>query len=299
MIEDILQQLSRIPLRLRKRAPYVWHGCHASHGQGSGLDFDQIKAYQPGEPVRKINWAATARLGSQTPLVNVYHEEKSTTVMLLVDLSASMDFGSQRLSKRDLTAEISASLVYSALASHDRVGLLGFAADIMAYFPPRKEPAYQRAIPETILTASSYPGAVNFRAVASYLQQVLKQTALVFVLSDFLTDDSADLQAALFLLGRRHDIVPLLITDPLERDLPVGQARLVTHDMETGKLRSYSFTRKNRQSIEQLRQTRDETLHHIFRSLGLRYLRISPASDYVNDLNALFSTQSGRASACN
>ncbi len=297
MIEDILQRLSRIPLRLRKRSPYVWHGHHASQGQGAGLDFDQIKEYQPGEPIRKINWAATARLGSQTPLVNVYHEEKTTTVMLLVDLSASMNFGSKRLTKRELTAEISASLVYSALASRDRIGLLGFGSDVMVYFPPRKEPAYQRAIPEYILTYSSHPGEVNFRAVADYLQQVLKQTALVFVLSDFLADDTVDLQVALSQLRRRHDIIPLLITDPLERDLPVGQARLLTHDMETGKLKSYSFTRKNRQHIQHLRQTRDKTLHHMFQSLGLRYLRILPSSDYVNDLSALFTTQSRRASA--
>ena len=133
--------------------------------------------------------------------------------------------------------------------------------------------------------------------MANYLQQVLKQTALVFMLSDFLADDTVDIQAALSQLRRRHDIIPLLITDPLERDLPVAQARLLTHDMESGKLRSYSFTRKNRQHIQHLRQTRDKTLHHMFQSLGLRYLRILPSSDYVNDLSALFSTQSSRASA--
>lgn len=296
MIEDILQHRSRIPLHLRKRSPYVWQGQHASHGQGSGLDFDQIKAYQPGEPVRKINWAATARLGNQTPLVNVYHEEKTTTVMLLVDLSASMDFGSQRLSKRHLAAEISASLVYSALASHDRIGLLGFASQVMVYFPPRKEPAYQRAIPATILTASSQAGEVNFQLVVHYLQQVLKQTALLFVLSDFLASDTLDIQVALAQLRRRHDTIPLVITDPLERDLPVGRARLVTRDMETGKLSAYSFTRKNRQHLQHLRQTRDKTLHHMFQSLGLRYLRIMPSSDYVSDLSALFTMQSRRAS---
>jgi uncharacterized protein (DUF58 family) len=296
MIEAILQQVTQIPLPIRWIAQHTRLGQRQSRQRGSGMDFDQIKAYQPGETVRKVNWAATARKGSLTPLVNTYYEERDLSVILLVDLSASMDFGSTRLTKRTLAAEICASLVYSALASHDRVGFLGFASDVLCYLPPRHTWNYQRAIPQHILTSQASTGAVNFWAAVEGVEKWIKHRSLVFLLSDFLTDSSAETGQALAQLRRRHDLITLLVNDPLEQHLPSAHARLVTCDLETGHLMSYSFTRKNQRSMEARRRSREAELGQMFGKLGLPHLTVTPTSNYTADL-AQFMTCQRRATA--
>jgi uncharacterized protein (DUF58 family) len=198
VIETILQRVTRIPFHIPWRAHHDHHGQHQSRLRGSGLEFDQLKEYQAGEGIQKINWAATARRGESPLLVNTYYEEKDITVMLLVDLSASMDFGSTRVQKKTLAAEISASLVYSALASRDRVGFLGFTSQVECYFPPSRSKAYQRAIPEAILSSrlsSTQAGGgerspANFWTAVEGLERRIKAPVLIFLLSDFLIDDA-------------------------------------------------------------------------------------------------------------
>jgi uncharacterized protein (DUF58 family) len=297
MIEAILQRVSRIPLPIRRLAQHARLGRHQSHKSGSGLDFDRIKEYQAGETVRKVNWTATARKGSLIPLINTYHEEKAITVMLLVDLSAPMDFGSTRLTKRMLVAEVSASLVYSALAMHDRIGFLGFASDVTCYLPPRQSWTYQRLIPDHILTCQARNTPANFGLAVDHLEKWVKYPSLVFLLSDFLMDDPAELRWALTHLHHKHDPIALVVTDPREETLPVARARLVTHDLETGKRESYSFTRRNQRHMEACRRSRETTLHEVFQRLGLLHLTVTPTSNYIEDLTQLFLTCHRRASA--
>jgi uncharacterized protein (DUF58 family) len=289
MIEAILQHVTQIPLPIRWMAQHTRLGQHESRQRGSGMDFDQIKEYQQGETVRKVNWAATARKGSLTPLVNAYYEERDLSVILVVDLSASMDFGSTRLTKRSLAAEICASLVYSALASHDRVGLLGFASDVVCYLPPRHTWNYQRAIPQHILTAQAGTGAVNFWAVVESVEKWIKHRSLMFLLSDFLTDNTAEIGQALTQLRRKHDLITLLVNDPLEHHLPTAHARLVTCDLETGHLTFYSFTRKNQRSMEARRRSREAELGQMFGKLGLPHLTVTPTSNYTEELAQLMT----------
>jgi uncharacterized protein (DUF58 family) len=297
MIEAILQQVCHIPLPIHWLTQHTRLGQHQSRRRGEGMDFDQIKEYQAGESVRKFNWAATARRGGITPLVNTYYDEKAITVMLLVDLSASMDFGSTRLTKRSLAAEISASLVYSALASHDRVGLLGFASDVVCYLPPRRSWTYQRAIPEHLLAAQTGKGHVNFGVVVDHLEKWVKQPSLLFLLSDFLTDDTSDLSQALTQLRRRYDPIALMITDPLEITLPMAHARVVARDLETGELSSYSFTRKNQRNMETKREARQQELRKIFQGFDLPYLSLTPTSNYAQELTHFFLRRHRRVSA--
>jgi uncharacterized protein (DUF58 family) len=297
MIETILQRVTYIPLPVRwfTRQPHL--GVHKSRQRGTGLEFDQIVEYRDGETIQKINWAATARRGGDMPFVNRYYEDKVLTLMLLVDMSASMDFGSARLTKKSLAAEIAASLVYSALVGHDRVGLLGFVADMVCYVPPRQCQAYQRLIPESILTCEAARAAASFPAAVSALERFVKRRSLIFVLSDFLTEDVAELEQSLRRLCRLHEVIALVVTDPLEVSHPAGTARLRTRDLETGHLRSYSLTRRNQQQMARRDLHRRSQLRGVFERLRISHLRVTPHSNYCEDLRHLLLTRQGRASA--
>ena len=287
MIESILQRVARIPLSVPSPARQARLGQHRSRQRGSGLDFDQIREYQPGESARKINWAATARRGGRTPLVNAYYEEKDLTVMILVDLSASMRFGSRRLSKQTLAAEISASLVYSALLAHDRIGLFGFSEDGVCYLPPRQHRSYQRLIPASILQREAGLGPADWRTAVSRLERWAPKSTLMFILSDFLTDDAERLRGALQRLGQRHDAIALMLSDPLEQTLPVSAATIVSRDLETGALRSYRLTRSNQRRMAERNAARQHQLEQMFRRLRMPYLSVSTDGDYIDRLSQL------------
>lgn len=288
MIDTILRQATRIPLRLRRHACHTRLGQQQSLQRGAGLEFDQIKEYLYGDTVRRINWAATARRGGAPLLMNVYYEEKDFTVMLLVDLSASMDFGSSRLTKKALAAEICASLVYSALVTHNRVGFCGFTSRVVSYFPPGQSPSYQRAIPEQILEYAPEPTPVDFWGVATTLERCVPPPVLVFLLSDFLTNDLQQLEAALTRLSRRHEIVALHVRDPLEITFPRSPARIITQDLETNRVQAYSLTRKNQQRMAEQAQARSAQLQALFQRVGIAHLTVTPQSNYRDDLSHIF-----------
>lgn len=288
MIETLLQRVTRIPLRTWCRAYDPRLGRSQSRLRGAGMEFDQLKEYQEGDRIRAINWAATARRGRSPVVVNTYYEEKELTVMLLVDLSASMDFGSVRLSKKALAAEVSASLVYSALVTHNRIGFLGFTSQADLYWPPRSLWAYQRGIPEAILQASSTRAAANIEAAVSALEDRLKHPALVFFMSDFLSDDPQQFSQALLRLYRRHDLIVLLITDPRESTLPPGNAQMAMRDLETGDVMVYRFSRQNRDAMATMAQARYAQLQQMFRDLGITHVMVTPQSDYPADLTQVF-----------
>jgi uncharacterized protein (DUF58 family) len=297
MIETILQQITCVPLPVRWFARQAHLGVHKSRQRGTGLEFDQIVEYRDGETIQKINWAATARRGGDIPFVNRYYEDKALTLMLLVDMSASMDFGSARLTKKSLAAEIAASLAYSALAGHDRVGLLGFVAGMVCYVPPRQCQAYQRIIPERILTCEAEHAAASFPAAVTALERLVKRRSLVFVLSDFITEDVAAMEQSLRRLCRLHDVIALVLTDPLEMSHPAGTTRLRTRDLETGQLRSYRFTRRNQQQMALHDLHRRSQLHGVFQHLRVSHLTVTPHSNYGEDLRHLLLTRQRGASA--
>ena len=288
LIETILRQVTRLPLRLRRHAQQTRLGQQQSRRHGAGMEFDQLKEYLYGDPVRSINWAATARRGSATPLMNVYHEEQDFTVMLLVDLSASMDFGSTRLTKKTRAAEICASVAYSALMSHNRVGFLGVTSGVEAYLPPGQAPGYPRAIVERIMAATTAAAPVDFQLAVTVLERRVKPPALVFCLSDFLTDDIPDLARALTRLQRRYECLALRLTDPLETTFPVGTACIVTRDLETNRVRAFSLTRKNHQRMAAQARAYAAQLDTVFQQCGVAHRTITPHCNYYHDLCRLF-----------
>lgn len=296
MMEAMLQRVCFIPYRGRGMSHHQRLGHRRSRRRGEGLEFDQIREYQTGEGIRRVNWAATARRGNSALLVNHYYEDKALTMMLLVDLSASMDFGSQRLTKKMLAAELSASLVYSALRCNDRVGLIGFTSEVVCYFPPQQTRQYQWTIPEAILHHDSTRTTANFGAAVVAMKQYLKHRSLVFLMSDFLSDDTDQFTQMLSWLHHKHDLISLRLTDPREMSLPAGRARMTARDLETGKRMVYSFSARQRRRMADKAQARQQRLSEIHEQLGVSHLNIMPESDYGEDLTQLFLTPQGRAS---
>jgi uncharacterized protein (DUF58 family) len=294
MIETILQRVTRLPLHVRWVAHLPRLGQHQSRRHGAGLEFDRLREYQEGEAVQKMNWAATARLGGSLPFINVYYETSALPVMLLVDMSGSMDFGSSRLTKKNLAAEISASVVFSALSGHDRVGMLGFSSRVMCYFPPRQHRGYQRAIPESILSHAAERAPACFEVAIAHLERSLKGRTLMFVLSDFLTDDVQGLEYALMRLRHVHDVIALVVSDPLERAFPAGCTRIFTRDLETGQIRSCSLTRRNQQHMAARDQTRQAQLAEVFQRLGIASLTVTSQSNYAEELSQLLLSRHRR-----
>ncbi|ETX01642.1 MAG: hypothetical protein ETSY1_06675 [Candidatus Entotheonella factor] len=294
LIDAMLQRLCYIPYRTRWQAHQMRLGQRASRQRGEGLEFDQIKAYQAGEGIRRVNWAATARTGYASLFVNSYYDEKDLTILILVDLSGSMDFGSARLTKKALAAELSASLVYSALACNDRIGLLGFTSEVACYFPPGHNRSYQWMIPEAILSHDSTCARANFGAVAQALQVYLKRRSLVFLLSDFLTEDMDGLMQALELMRRQHDLRSLWLTDPREHDLPVAHAIMRTQDLETGDYVTMRLSRRNCRRMAQAAQAHQERLHAIWQELDIAYTQVAPESDYETDITHWVASPLGR-----
>ena len=296
MMEALLQRVCFIPYRGRGVSYHQRLGHRRSRRRGEGLEFDQIREYQTGEGVRRVNWAATARRGNSTLLVNHYYEDKALTLMLLVDLSASMDFGSQRLTKKMLAAELSASLVFSALRCNDRIGLIGFTSEIACYIPPQQAHQYQWAIPEAILYHDSTRATANFWAAAMALQQHVKHRSLVFLLSDFFSDDTDQLTQTLLWLRHKHNLVSLRLADPREMSLPSGRARMTARDLETGKRMVYSFSSRRRRRMADQAQAQQQRLSELHEQLGISHLTVMPESDYGEDLTHLFLAPGRRVS---
>jgi uncharacterized protein (DUF58 family) len=285
------QRPARIPYQMRWRAQQRRLGQHRSRQRGEGVEFDQLKESCHGDSWRAINWAATARRGGTPLLINTYYEDKDITIMLLVDVSASMDFGSVRLAKKTLAAEISAALVYSALAAHDRIGLLSFTSQVEHYIPPRQARGYQQAIPEAIRHGASAQRRANFTLAVSGLEARLKGAALVFLLSDFLTDDFQGLSQALTRLQARHDLIALVLSDPREEALPPGYASMAIRDLETHEVVVYDFSPRNRQRMAATAQAQQWQLQQLLQRLGVAAVRLTPASNYVEDLTQLFRSR--------
>ncbi len=227
---DLLRRVRLVELRARRLVEDLLAGPYRSVFRGRGIEFDDIRQYQPGDDVRSIDWHTTARTGTVQIKQNV--EERCLTVMLAVDLSASGDFGSGPQSKRELAAELAAVLALSAVFNNDRVGLLLFTDTVERYLAPRTGRRQALAIVAAILDYEPRSPRTSLSNLLQTLGNALRRRATVFLLSDFL---DTDFDRALRLAGRRHDVVAVSIADASETHLP-GLGWLVCEDAETGEL---------------------------------------------------------------
>jgi uncharacterized protein (DUF58 family) len=287
MMKDRPADLALIPYRLRRLSKSPQAGCWQSGVRGAGLAFDQITAYLPGDDVRRINWAATARHGGQRVFKNAFLEERDSGVVVLADLSGSMAFGLQRLPKRALAAEITACLAYSARHFGDPVGLIGFTDRVELLYPPRRSTAYLSRLPEAILTHSLSGRGTDFTAAFQALASMQSQAALVFILSDFYVDVQ-DLRAGLTTAVRRHELVPVVLHDRLEGHWPARRGALCVEDLETGQRRRLYLSPAFRREAERRAADHQRHLRALFQEFGLPWASVHQRDDYVRAIAALF-----------
>jgi len=301
---EILRKVRQVEIRSRKFVDDALVGAYHSIFKGTGMDFAEVREYLPGDDVRAIDWNVTAKM--DRPYIKLYEEERELTIVLAVDLSASGDFGSIGATKRERAAELASVLAFSATRNNDKVGLLLFTNEVEAFVPPKKGRQHiLRVIREILFFKPSRTGT-DIPHALRYMNRLVRRKAVVFLLSDFLTEDSLawirpatggskdDLQKTLRLTNRRHDLICVDLSDPREFTLPeVGIVCL--EDAETGEQVEVDTGHEQLRSLYQHQNTRRHTaLLEGFRRSGIDYFSVSTDQPYIHALRAFFKQRGGR-----
>ncbi|HEX2779782.1 MAG TPA: DUF58 domain-containing protein [Gemmatimonadaceae bacterium] len=286
---EILRQVKLIELRTRGLVNSVFTGEYHSVFKGQGMEFAEVREYQPGDEVRSIDWNVTARM--RRPFVKRYVEERELTVMLAVDLSGSERFGTQGRFKSELATELGAVLGMSAVRNNDRVGALLFTDEVEHVLPPKKGRRHALRLIRDLLAFEPKGCRTNLAGALQYLERMLRQHTIVFVISDFL---DADIEKPLKRLAQRHDVVAITVEDPSERALPdIGLARFV--DPETGETIDID-TSDARVRARFARATEEErdARRHLLRRLAIDEIVVRTDGGYVEPLLRFFRNRATR-----
>jgi uncharacterized protein (DUF58 family) len=292
-----MSNMRQLEIRTRRLVNDSLSGAYHSVFKGRGMDFDEVREYTPGDEVRTIDWNVTARAGR--PFVKKFTEERELTIFLMVDISASGNFGSGALSKRDLAAELASVLAFSAIRNSDKVGLLLYTDRVERYLLPKKGRRHVlRVIRDILYHVPEGRGTDGVKAL-DVVNHVLHRRAIVFLISDFETSKDpqtarADLRRAMRQTNRRHDLIAVHVEDPREKELPnVGIIAL--EDAETGEIIELDTTRAAvRQRFMEQALERSRRLVMDFRSEGIDTLQLRTDTSYMPALQRFFKTRQRR-----
>ncbi len=288
-IEEMMARVRKLELKARRLVRESFSGEYLSSFRGQGLDFDDFREYQHGDEVRFIDWNVTARMNQ--PYVRKFREERELSVILAVDVSGSADFGSQHLSKRELSAEIAAILGFSALQNGDQVGLLVFAGEPVMFVPAGKGSRHLLRMIREILMAKPEKQGTSIEEACNFLIKSLKRKALVIMISDFHADS---LDKPLGKLARKHETVALVVNDPLEENLPKA-GRVVLVDPETGFETLVNTSNNNlRMAYKKLMKRQAEGAASVFKKHGIDAATLKTDRDAMPDLHALLKRRGRR-----
>ena len=286
---DIHRRIRRLEIKTLRLVHTIFGGEYQSVFKGRGIEFDEVREYQEGDDPRLIDWNVTARMDRL--FVKKFVEERELSIMLVVDVSASEDFGSGGALERELAAELTAAIAMSALQNHDQVGLLLFSDRVERFVRPKKGRGHVNRLVREVLTTQPVGRGTDYAAVEKLLMHLLKQRSVVFFISDFLT---GGFERPLRLLHTRHDVIPVMISDPREHSLPdVGLVRL--EDPESGEsvvidTHASEVRRRYAEAAAEQRLARIEA----FRKLGLDHLELSTEQSYIKPLIRFFQARQSR-----
>ena len=285
---DLMNQIRRIEIRTRHKVEDLFAGSYLSVFKGRGIEFDEVRPYQSGDDVRSVDWNVTARMGEL--YVKRFIEERELTVLLMVDVSGSQDFGSVGRFKREAVAEMAALLAFAASRNNDKVGLLLFTDRVEKYFPPRKGRRHILRLVRELLTYKPAGRGTDLKAALDYTNRMLKRRGIVFLLSDFQVDPNT-YRKALNVAGRRHDLVAIDLHDPLEKNIaPVGL--MVLEDAETGELMEVDTNDPVWRKAFQARQEQmDEKIQHVLNGARVDRINLVTPDDFVNALTRFFQNR--------
>jgi uncharacterized protein (DUF58 family) len=280
---EVMRKIRRIQIHTSHTVDDLLAGQWHSAFKGRGIEFEEVRPYQIGDDVRTIDWNVTARAGE--PFVKLFREEREMSVMLLVDLSASQDFGTNLQTKRELVTELGATLAFSAIKNNDKVGLTLFTDQIEKAVPPRKGTRHVLRLIRELLYCQPMGIGTDLRAALDHLNHTASRRTVVFLISDF---QDAGFEKLLRVTRRKHDVIPMVVADRREVELPrVGLLRL--RDAETGKMIMIdTSSRRHREAYRRLMQQKAESRDALFGRLRLQPIRISTGEDYVEPLQRFF-----------
>ena len=287
--KDLAKKIRYIQITTSKAVNDVLAGEYHSVFKGRGMEFDEVREYQPGDEVRSIDWNVTARMGH--PFIKRYREERELTVMFAVDLSASGAFGSADKMKNEVAAEICALLAFSAIKNNDKVGLVVFTDQIELFIPPGKGTRHVLRLIRDLLSFKPRQTQTDIAGALDYLGRVVPRRCVAFVVSDFM---GPEFKRPMGVLGRRHDLIAISVTDPREVAMPnIGLIEL--EDAETGQIVLIDTgSTAVRQRYGAIGQERSAELEEAFRSLGIDQIPVFTDQDYVKTLIAFFRRRERR-----
>ena len=281
---EIIKKVRKIEIKARGLSSNVFAGQYHSAFKGRGMAFSEVREYQYGDDVRDIDWNVTARFNK--PYVKVFEEERELTVMLMIDVSGSLDFGTQRQMKRDMVTEIAATLAFSAIQNNDKIGVIFFSDKVEKYIPPKKGRKHILYIIREMLDFHADSRRTDISQAVEFLTSVSKRRCTAFLMSDFYVRQ--DFLQQLTIANRKHDVVAIQVYDKRARELPdVGLMKVV--DAETG-FEQYVDTssRRLRESYRRYWLTRHSQLQETFAKSNVDSISIATDEDYVKSLLGLF-----------
>src|SRR5438874_124105 len=286
---EILKKIRALEIKTRGLVETAFAGDYHSVFKGRGMNFEDVREYQPGDEIRTIDWNVTARLG--TAFVKKFTEERELTVMLVVDVSASGNFGSVSQSKRELAAEVACLLAFSAIRNNDKVGLILFTDQVELFIPPKKGRSHTLRLIREILFFQPQSRGTEPALALDYLNKVVTRRAVVFFVSDFQT---GDFSRALNITSRRHDFIAIQINDEREKVLPnIGIITL--EDAETGEqLEINTADRRMRSLFSELVSGRETELSRTLRRNNIDAITLQTGRDYLPALRSFFKQRERR-----
>lgn len=288
--KELLKKVRRIQITTKHAVNDVFAGAYHSTFKGSGMEFDEVREYVPGDDIRSIDWNVTARTGS--PHIKKFVEEREMTVMLVVDISASNLFGSSTQLKRDLAAEVAALLAFSAIQNNDRIGLILFSEEVEKYIPPKKGTRHVLRLVREMLSHKPEGKGTRVEPALNYLNHISSRKTVTFLISDFIFSDTYE--RLLKVTSRRHDLISILIGDRRENEWPAAGV-VNWRDTETGKSTLVDTAcPRTRAALAGEQLLRMEQIDRLMRKAGIDTVRLQAGQPYDRELARFFRQRASR-----
>jgi len=280
---ELLKKVRKIEIKTRGLSNQIFSGEYHSAFKGRGMAFSEVREYQAGDDIRAIDWNVTARFNH--PYIKVFEEEREMTVMLLVDVSASGEFGTQKQFKQELITELCAVLAFSSIQNNDKIGVVFFSDKIEKFIPPKKGKSHVLRIIRDLIEFKPEHKKTDVKVALKYLTSIIKKRSIAFVISDFISNDFSD---ALKIANKKHDVVALRIYDKRENELPdIGLVKML--DNETGEYKWIDTSNKKvRTDFFANAKKQEDTLRNLFNKCGVDVASINTAESYIQPLTNLF-----------
>ncbi len=289
LTKELLKQVRQIEIRTKGLVNHLFSGEYHSVFKGRGMEFSEVREYQYGDDVRNIDWNVTARFGH--PYIKVFEEERELTVMLMVDISGSLMFGSVSKTKQRVAAELSAILAFSALKNNDKVGLILFTDKIEKFVPPRKGNIHVLRIIREVLSFEPEGNATDIKAALEFMNNAIKKRSIIFLLSDFLDEDY---EKILRVVGKKNDLIGVVLDDRRENEIPpIGLIKFT--DAETGEERWIDTSNQRvRRVMKEARKEAVAKRNTMFLTSRLDKIHVQTGLDYIKPLVQFFRMREKR-----